>query len=275
MIELPEAITLSRQLNENIVGKTIVNVIAEQSKHKLTWYFGDPKNYKNMLKDKTIDKAFSFGGIVELSAEDLRITFSDGVNLRYFEDRGQIPNKHQLLIEFSDESFLCASVQMYGGIGCFIKNTLDNKYYLVAKEKPSPLSKDFDEKYFKKLILDEDVSKLSIKAFLATEQRIPGLGNGVLQDILYNAKIHPKQKINMLSEKQIVDLFNSVKKTLQDMVDNNGRDTEKDLFSKSGGYITKLSKNTVGKNCDVCGSLIEKASYMGGTIYYCAGCQKL
>lgn|GEM_PF-2077218 len=30
------------------------------------------------------------------------------------------------------------------------------------------------------------------KAFLATEQRIPGLGNGVLQDILWTARIHPK-----------------------------------------------------------------------------------
>jgi formamidopyrimidine-DNA glycosylase len=105
-----------------------------------------------------------------------------------------IPDKHQLLLEFGDKSMLIASIQMYGGVGCFLQNELDNTYYSVAKEKPSPLLKKFDEKYFTKLINDDHVQNLSVKAFLATEQRIPGLGNGVLQDILFNAKVHPKQK---------------------------------------------------------------------------------
>jgi formamidopyrimidine-DNA glycosylase len=43
---------------------------------------------------------------------------------------------------------------------------------------------------------------LSAKAFLATEQRIPGLGNGVLQDILFTAGIHPKRKMAAISEEE-------------------------------------------------------------------------
>ena len=164
---------------------------------------------------------------------------------------------------------------MYGGIGCFIDNTLDNKYYKMAKEKPHPLNKEFNEKYYNELISDENVQKLSVKAFLATEQRIPGLGNGVLQDILYNARVHHKQKINTLSDEQKTNIFNSIKKTLKEMTYKNGRDTEKDLFSNTGGYITKVSKNTVGEICKVCNSKIEKASYMGGSIYFCSGCQKI
>lgn len=275
MIELPEAITLSRQLNDTVSGKNISKVIAEHTKHKLTWYYGNPEIYQNQLKNKTIDKTYAFGGFVEISAGDMRILFNDGVNLRFFSDSSNTPNKHQLLLEFTDNSILCASVQMYGGIGCFIENTLDNKYYSIAKVKPSPLSKEFDESYFNSLISMNNVQKLSLKAFLATEQRIPGLGNGVLQDILFNAKIHPKQKINSLSEKQISSLFLSIKNTLKEMVDNNGRNTEKDIFSNNGEYVTKVSKNTVGKNCDICGSLIVKSSYMGGSIYYCNGCQKI
>jgi len=204
-----------------------------------------------------------------------KIIAHEGVNLRFFEDSSKIPAKHQLLIEFTDNSYLCAFVQMYGGVGCFVENTLDNKYYLGAKEKPSPLSKDFDKNYFNKLINAENVQKLSAKAFLATEQRIPGLGNGVLQDILYNAKIHHKQKIHTLSEKQQMDIFNSIKTTLKEMTEKNGRDTEKDLFSNPGKYITKVNKNSLGKKCNICGSKIEKSNYMGGSIYYCSGCQKI
>jgi len=275
MIELPEAITLSKQLNDTINGKIISNVIAGHTQHKLTWYYGDSENYQKMLQNKNVVNSDSFGGFVEISVENVKILFNDGVNLRFFEDKSKIPNKHQLLLEFSDGSVLFAFVQMYGGIGCFVENTLDNKYYKIAKEKPSPLSDEFDSNYFKKLISIDNVLKLSLKAFLATEQRIPGLGNGVLQDILYNAKLHPKIKVNALSEKQISNLFSSIKNTLKEMADNNGRNTEKDLFSQYGNYITKVSKNTVGKNCEKCGSLIEKGSYMGGSIYFCSGCQTL
>ena len=54
--------------------------------------------------------------------------------------------------------------------------------------------------YFYQIISPSDAQKLSLKALLATKQRIPGLGNGVLQDILFNAKMHPKRKVNRLSE---------------------------------------------------------------------------
>jgi formamidopyrimidine-DNA glycosylase len=119
------------------------------------------------------------------------------------------------------------------------------------------------------------VQKLSAKAFLATEQRIPGLGNGVLQDLLYLAKVHPKQKVRDLSAKERESIFSSLKNTLAEMTAQGGRDTEKDLFGRPGGYKTRLSKNTAGKACPVCSSPIIKESYLGGSIYYCAGCQKL
>jgi formamidopyrimidine-DNA glycosylase len=276
MIEIPEAISLSKQLNDTIKGKTISKVVGGHIKHKFTWFYGDIDKYLKLMVNNRIDKAESFGGFVEITAGSNKILFSEGVNLRFFEGSSEIPDKHQLLIEFTDGSYLCASIQMYGGVGCFEKDTLENEYYLGAKQKPSPLSDDFNKDYFDRLISSiENARKLSVKAFLATEQRIPGLGDGVLQDILYNARVHHKQKINTLSEEQKKDIFNSIKKTLKEMTDKNGRNTEKDLFSNTGGYITKVSKNTVGKNCKVCNSKIEKASYMGGSIYFCSGCQKI
>jgi formamidopyrimidine-DNA glycosylase len=275
MIEIPEATNYAKQLNETIKGKTISKVIAGQTTHKFTWFYGDLENYEIMLKNKTINETNSFGGYVEISVENTKILFHEGINLRFLKDSSDIPDKHQLLIEFTDGTFLCTFIRMYGGVGCFVENTLDNKYYLAAKKKPSPLSKSFDEKYFEELVSKEDIQKLSVKAFLATDQRIPGLGNGVLQDILYNAKIHPKQKLEYLSEEQKQDLFNSLKNTLKEMVEKNGRDTEKDLYSNLGRYKTKVSKNTVGKKCSLCNSIIEKGSYMGRSIYFCSGCQKI
>jgi formamidopyrimidine-DNA glycosylase len=116
---------------------------------------------------------------------------------------------------------------------------------------------------------------LSLKAFLATEQRIPGLGNGVLQDILFNAKMHPKKKAGVLSTNDQQVLFDSIKNTLSEMMAKGGRDTENDLLGKPGAYKTKLSKNTAGQPCPVCRTLIKKEAYLGGSIYYCARCQRI
>lgn len=275
MIELPEAAVLAGQLNKMIKGKKIKKVIAAHSPHKFAWYQGDPKKYQSLLQGKTVESSVSVGGMVEIKAGDTAMVFSDGVGLKYYNDGKQLPAKHQLLIEFDENSFITASIQMYGGILCFKEGECSNKYYLTAKEKPSPVAVKFNEKYFTGILSADNMRNKSAKFLLATEQRIPGLGNGVLQDILFDAKIHPKRKVETLSGKDIKSLYTSIKTVLKKMIEKGGRDTEKDLFGNYGGYITKLSKNTVGKPCGLCGSVIKKENYMGGSIYYCGKCQML
>jgi formamidopyrimidine-DNA glycosylase len=272
MIELPESVVLANQIGSTVTGKMIERVTAAFSPHKFAWFHGDPEDYPGLLENKKIDGACSRASMVEVSAADSRIVMGDGANVRYHAEGEKRPKKHQLLLEFDDDSALSGTVQMYGGFWCFPEGEFDNKYYLLAKEKPTPLTAEFDKDYFFSLVTD-DTRKLSAKAFLATEQRIPGLGNGVLQDILFNARIHPKYKIIDMSSKELDRLFLSIKETLDVMTKQGGRDTEKDLFGQPGGYRTKMSRNTVEKPCPECGSKIIKESFMGGTIYYCPGCQ--
>ncbi|WP_321426130.1 endonuclease VIII [uncultured Bacteroides sp.] len=275
MIEIPEAIVLSDQLNGAIKGKVITDVVAAYSPHKFAFFYGDPQNYVSLLMGERICESSPRGGLVEIRTEKARIVFGDGANLNYYSPDSKLPQKHQLLIGFDDNSFLTVSVQMYAGIWAFPENTMDHPYYLVAGEKPFVLSDMFSKDYFLSMISEEALKNKSVKALLATEQRIPGLGNGTLQDILFNAGIHPKKKTQDLSEQQKEQLFFSIKSTISEMCELGGRDTEKDLFGASGRYKTRLSKNTVGKPCDKCGSIIMKESYMGGSIYYCKECQPL
>lgn len=275
MLEHPEALVLAQQINETVTGKRIMNVTAAFTPHKFAWYHGDPQDYHGLLTGRTLEKAKGYGGMVEIQAQGAVILFGDGVGLRFHDVNEKRPAKHQLLIEFEDFSAVSATVQMYGGLWCFREGEYQNPYYLVAKEKPSPLSAQFDETYFEKILTAPGAEKLSAKALLAAEQRIPGLGNGVLQDILYHAKIHPKKKVMQFTSNDKEALYHSIKDTLAEMVFQGGRDTEKDLFGCPGGYKTKLSKNTSGKPCPLCGMDIVKETYLGGSIYYCPGCQKL
>ena len=275
MLELPEAAVIAGQINENFNGRRIESVQAAFSPNKFAWYNGDPANYNMQLCGKLVEKAVYHGGMVQVQLQDKMLLFSDGVKLTSHPDESTLPKKHQLLIRFDDSSFMTAVIQMYGGIICAGRDNYDSEYYAAACNKPAPLSEDFTLEYFESITAAPELSNKSVKFVIATEQRIPGLGNGVLQDILYKACIHPKRKWASLSTAEKEALFKAVRGTMREIINRGGRDTEKDLLGNPGGYRTKMSKNTVGGKCEICGNIIEKASYMGGSIYFCSGCQKL
>lgn len=272
MWELPEAHAIAAQLNAAVQGKRIAAVTAAASPHKFAWYYGDPQEYPARLRGRTVGASRAVGGFVEITVEDTTLLIGEGAGLRLHRVGEKRPVKHQLLLEFADGDAVSGTVQMYGGFWCFPAGAFDNPYYQVAQDKPSPLSQEFDRQYFAGII-DTTAEKLCAKALLATEQRIPGLGNGALQDILFAAKIHPRRKLTELTPTDPDALFTAVKSTLAAMADRGGRDTETDLFSNPGGYRTVLSRYTVGKPCPDCGSLIRKEAFLGGSIYFCPQCQ--
>ena len=206
MLELPEVLTLSKQANDVLSGKTITQVFNATKPHKFTFYSGDPLEYGKLLVGKTILSSKGYGMFVDFYLSgNVIMNIGDGVSARYYNPGDKVPANYQL----------------------------------------------------------------------ATEQRIPGVGNGVTQDILFNAGIHPKQKVFDLSDGQKGVLFKSLKDTLMAMTSGRGRDTQTDLYGNEGGYKTILSSKTWKNPCPRCGSVIVKEAYLGGSVYYCSECQKI
>jgi Formamidopyrimidine-DNA glycosylase len=274
MLEIPETKTIAEQAEASLIGKTIIKVMNATTPHKFTWFCGDPNEYEKLLIGKQIKNALGHGMFVDLNLDsDTHITIGDGTNLRYYRPQEKLPDKHQLLLVLDDNSFLVFTVAMYGMI-CAYQGALDNKYHMGSFKSISPLDDRFDKPFFENIFrcMKKDIS---IKALLATEQRIPGFGNGVLQDILFNSSINPKRKISTISDFEKDELFHNIKYILRNMTDKGGRDTEKDLFGNVGGYRTVLSKNTYKDPCPNCGGTITKEAYLGGSVYYCKMCQPL
>ena len=274
MLELPEVLTLSKQANNTLSGKTITQVFNATKPHKFTFYNGDPLEYGKLLIGKTILSSEGYGMFVDFYLSDnVTMNIGDGVIARYYSPGDKIPASYQLLLAFDDNSFLVFSVAMYGFINAYPDGIIDNKYYKLSRESISPLSEDYTEKQFDKLF--EAKKTLTAKALLATEQRIPGVGNGVIQDILFNAQINPRQQILRLSDKKKETLFFSLRDTLSEMAFKGGRDTQTDLYGNNGRYRTILSAKTWKNPCPRCGSIIAKEAYLGGSVYYCPECQKI
>lgn len=274
MLEIPESRTVAAQMNETICGKRISEVEAAHTPHSFAWYSGDPADYAGVMEGREIGKSVSIGSMIEMDLGDYSFVVGDGTNIRYFAPGEKLPEKYQTRISLEDGSHVVCTVQMYGAMFLIRPDTFDNPYYLAGKRKPMPNTEDFTYKYFRELF--EGLSgSLSMKALLATEQRIPGLGNGVLQDILLAAGFHPKRKIGSLPEAGRRRIFDAVQTTLERMTAAGGRDTEKDFFGQKGRYQTILSKKTVGNPCPYCGNSIQKMNYLGGTVYFCPCCQQL
>lgn len=274
MIELPEGIVLAGQCRAALAGKTVEKVLPPSAPHKFCWFQGDPADYHAALADRTVEGAESFGIYVELSfTGGVRLCVNNGVNLRLLAPGKPAPAKYQLLIRFTDASALVFTVAMYGGIICH-RGDYDNEYYRKSRQSLSPLDPAYGRVCFER-IFEGEKPGLSAKALLASGQRIPGLGNGVLQDILWTAGVHPKRRIGTLGEPEREALFAAVRTVLAEMAARGGRETERDLFGNPGGYRGTLSKSTLGCGCPRCGGPIVKETYLGGAVYFCPACQPL
>ncbi len=271
MLELPEVLTLSKQLNEQVAGRTVEAVYPPTKPHKFCFFEPEPALFEKQIGGARIERAEGFGIYAEMVFDNgKRLSVDDGINLRLLTD-GEVPKDYQLRLALEGGMNLVFTVAMYGGINIHEEGYF-NKFYVASRESVPPFSEGFDAVFRERLAGSQP--NLSAKAFLATEQRFPGIGNGCLQDILFAARIHPKRKVATLTEDERAGLLSAIREVLGEMTRLGGRDTEKDLLGNPGGYRTVMSKNTVNAPCAVCGSTIVKESYMGGSVYYCTGCQK-
>lgn len=270
MLELPEVLTTASQLKDSTAGRTVSEVLPPTKVHRFCWYNGEPAAYNTVLKGKKIISSEGFGIFVEIIFEEgYRLCFNDSVNARLIPLE-KVPKNYQLLIVLDDGMALVFTVAMYGGM-IVHRGDYADEYYEKSRNAVSPFSDEFKIYFYDRIKRCKPVS--SVKALLATDQHFPGIGNGVLQDILFEAGIHPKRKLQALGEEEKQRLLSCMVSVLTAMAEQGGRDTEKDLFGNPGGYRTKMSKNTWKEPCPVCGGTINKETYMGGSVYYCPVCQ--
>lgn len=61
MFELPEFVTLSRQVNDCLVGKTVQSASLGNSPHKFVWYNRTPAEFASLAAGKTVGPSYTRG----------------------------------------------------------------------------------------------------------------------------------------------------------------------------------------------------------------------
>jgi len=276
MFEIPECITIARQMAEHLAGKRVLKGTLGNSPHKFVWYNRKPREFGALVQGKRIGKATSKG-------RWLMVPIDPGYVLLFGECGGRIilhapgsrlPNKHHLALQFTDGTALSATTQMWGAMELHEKGReLERKYILGMRT--TPIDPGFTPAYLAGLV-KECITEgpRSVKGLLTQDQRIPGLGNAIAQDIMFRAKLHPKRSLQDLGSQQVRELHRAIVTTVGEAIRLGGRNDEVDLLGNRGRYLRIMDQGAAGHPCPDCGTTIEKIAFLGGACYFCPRCQR-
>jgi formamidopyrimidine-DNA glycosylase len=276
MFELPECLTLARQMNDTLRGKVIKHGELGNSPHKFVWYNRTHEEFGQLSKGLTVGVAVVRGRwiFVPLEPGYVLVLGEFGGKVLHHLPGSKLPKKYHLHLLFEDDSFLTATTRMWGAVELFDQgDELEREYVKGMKTTPAEAGFTFD--YFSGL-LDElaEGKKRSAKSLLTQEQTIPGLGNAIAQDILFRARLHPRHPIADLSTPQRSTLYEAIMNTVAEITEEGGRYDEYDLHGNPGGYVRLMDKNALNRPCSECGGEVTKFQYLGGACYVCPACQE-
>jgi formamidopyrimidine-DNA glycosylase len=101
-----------------------------------------------------------------------------------------------------------------------------------------------------------------IKTTLMDQSIMAGIGNVYSDEILFQAGIYPRRKINELDENEIETLFHTMKDVLKTAIEHQANP---DQFPED--YIT--AHRHEGGHCPKCGATLEKVQVGSRHAYYC------
>lgn len=276
MFELPEYTVLAGQMNESLKGKTIQQGVLGNTPHKFLWYNRTHEEFEKLTKGKTVGEAKVKGRwlFIELLPGYVLVLGEFGGKVLFHPAGSKVPAKYHLYLSFEDDSFFTATTQMWGAVELYEKGKeLSGKF--VKDMKTTPVETAFTYEYFCDLISDVlKQGKKSVKGLLTQDQTIPGLGNAIAQDIMFQAALHPKHPIDDLQEDERKRLYDAIVNTVNEITENGGRYDEVDLYNNPGKYVRLMDKNALKIPCPQCGGSVDKIQYLGGACYFCPACQK-
>jgi formamidopyrimidine-DNA glycosylase len=271
MLELPEVLTISRQLDRALTGKTIASAGRGNSPHKFAFFRPSEPELAKRLVRKRVQGIRGDGKCIFFELRP-RTTFCiaemDGRILLHGPD-AELPPKYQLLVSFTDGTALTATVGLWAffGVGGTRAPTLVDQTNTI-----DPLSGEFTLARFNELVDGYPKPNHAVKAFLINRPRLRGFGNGYMQEMLLRAGILPTRKVGSLDRTETRQLYRAIREVLGEATKRGGSRDACDIYGRPGKYVKALGAKV--KSCTVCGAAIEKKSFLGGATYYCPRCQK-
>jgi formamidopyrimidine-DNA glycosylase len=139
---------------------------------------------------------------------------------------------------------------------------------------PEPLEDGFDAGYLPRTIGSR---RAQIKPLLVDQRVISGIGNIYADEILFDARLHPRRKANTLSEDEWEALHAAILSNLAAGVEHRGTTVRlyRDVLDRPGehqNYLRVFEKH--GQPCPGCGGEVVREKVSGRPSHFCPACQR-
>ncbi len=114
----------------------------------------------------------------------------------------------------------------------------------------------------------------TLKRALTDPRILSGIGNAYSDEILFEAKLSPFTLTQKLTDKEIEQLFEAIKRTLTDWVERLRAESRDRFPEKVTAFRADMATHgKFGEPCPRCGSKIQRIRYAANESNYCPTCQ--
>ncbi|MFD1417156.1 DNA-formamidopyrimidine glycosylase [Companilactobacillus keshanensis] len=272
MPEMPEVEIVRRGLIKQIQGRKITNVEIRYQ-NLIT---GDVEQFIDMVTGTTITD-------IGRRAKFLLIHLDNGYTIishlrmegkyRVSNDPSMIDKHSHAIFSLDDgQKLIYNDVRKFGRMQLWRTHDLSvNKS--IQKLGPEPLSDEFTAENVKPRIMRH---RKDIKTVLLDQSVMSGLGNIYVDEVLWNAKIHPETPANHLNDEDIDNIIKYSNMEMKMGIEAGGSTVRSYLDSTGHAGHMQDFLHAYGKEgtpCDRCGTEIVKIKVGGRGTHFCPKCQ--
>lgn len=275
MPELPEVETVRCDLEKNILGKKIADVITSDKKLRLSY----PTNFINHLCGTKINciKRRARYLLIELDNDQnllVHLGMSGKIIFHPAYSESQTKKHDHCTFVFSDRGSLIYNDPRRFGLIDLVHRSKINQHPMLKNLGPEPLEKSFTGEYLQKKLRNK---KMNIKTAMMDNEIVVGVGNIYINESLFRSRISPLRSASDLDLSELELLVKNIKNILQSAIQRGGS-TLRDYVSSNGDAGRfQFDFKVYGRdnqNCVNCGGSIQRVKQNGRSTFFCTKCQK-
>jgi formamidopyrimidine-DNA glycosylase len=258
MPELPDVEAFRRFFREHAAGKTVRAIGADPTILRNT----TPRGLANALRGRRFEEPTRHGKwlIAWTDGPALLLHFGMTGDLIWSGDEPERHRHDRVWIEFVEGRELrYRNMRKLGG--AWLAHDAEEADQIMGALGPDALTigrRDFLERLARR--------RGGVKAALMDQRLVAGVGNLIADEVLWQARLHPKRRIETLSDDERRTLFTTMHHVLKESVDHF------DYVPRKRSWLNHV-RGKPGALCPRCRTPLARTVAGGRTTYFCPSCQ--